>query len=255
MKTLVIVLAGFAMPLQAQSLASRVAAVGDGAVSFHFAARPGVCGDGKHYVRTSQSTYHGTFWTNREREPCVAGPVQVRLTMKGGSVRSLESWVGPLRSRGGKDLGAVSAPEAARYLISVAERSAPEASKHAIFPAVLADSATVWPFLFGIARDGERSRATRQDAAFWLSRYAGAAIAGRPGDPFVDDHTEASEDDELKRHAVFVLSQLPRDDGIPQLLDVARSNKSWKVRSHAFFWLAESGDPRAIDVFEEVLKP
>lgn len=244
-----------AAALDAQSLGARVAAVENGTVSFHYAARAGVCGDGEHYVRTARSIYHGRYWSDRERGPCESGPVQVRLTMRGGKVRGVESWVGALRSRGGTDLGVVSAPEAARYLVSIAERSEADASQHALFPAVLADSAIVWPSLFAIARDRSRSKATRQDAAFWLSRYASGAIAGRPNDPFLEDHEGESEDESLKKHAVFVLSQLPRDEGVPQLLDVARSNRSWRVRSHALFWLGQSDDARAIDLFESVLRP
>jgi HEAT repeat protein len=243
-------------PLQAQSLASRVAAVDNGAVTFHYAARPGICGDGESFVRTGPRTFHGSWSSNRPMEPCVFGPVQVRLTVADGAVQRVESWVGPLRSRNARDLGEVPAPEAARYLMTIAARGTASASKKAIFPAVLADSATVWPALFPIARDTEtRSKSTRQDALFWLSRFASAALAGRPNNPFAEDEEPKTEDDELKTHAVFVLSQLRRDEGIPQLLEVARSNPNWRVRSAALFWLGQSGDPRAIDLFESVLRP
>jgi HEAT repeat protein len=189
-------------------------------------------------------------------EPCVFGPVQVRLTLDSGAVRRVETWVGPLRSRDARDLGEVSAPEAARYLMSIAERGAAPASGKAIFPAVLADSATVWPALFAIARDTDtRSRATRRDALFWLSRFASGAVAGRPNNPFEDEDEGKTEDDDLKRHAVFVLSQLPRDEGVPQLIEIARSNPNQSVRSHALFWLGQSGDSRALALFESVLRP
>ena len=245
-----------ATPLEAQSLASRVAAVEDGAVTFHYAARPGVCGDGETFVRTGPRSYHGSWSSNRPMEPCIVGPVQVRLTVEDGAVQRVETWVGPLRSREARDLGTVSAPEAAAYLMTIAARGTARASGKAIFPAVLADSATVWPALFPIARDAEtRSKSTRQDALFWLSRFASGAVAGRPNNPFAEDEERESEDEDLKSHAVFVLSQLPRDEGIPQLLEIARSHPSWHVRSKALFWLGQSGDPRAIDLFESVLRP
>ena len=243
-------------PIQAQSLASRVTAVEDGPVTFHYAPRPGVCGDGETFIRSGRSSYHGSFSTKRPMEPCIFGPAQVRLTLEDGVVHRVETWVGPLRSRDARDLGTVSAPEAARYLMTIAAQGTSGASKKAIFPAVLADSATIWPALLEIARDTDnRSRATRQDALFWLSRFASGAVAGRPNDPFADDEVPERDDDELKKHAVFVLSQLPRSEGIPQLLEVARSNRSWHVRSQAFFWLGQSGDARAIDLFESVLRP
>jgi HEAT repeat protein len=113
----------------------------------------------------------------------------------------------------------------------------------------------IWPELLAIARDTDtRSRATRQDALFWLSRFASAAVAGRRNDPFAEHDDAADDAEELKTHAVFVLSQLPRGEGIPQLLDVARSNASWRVRSQAMFWLGQSGDSRAISLFESVLR-
>jgi hypothetical protein len=246
----------FAVPLQAQSLAARVAAAGDEPVTFHFAPRPGICGDGEHFIRTGRSSYHGSFSSHRPMEPCIFGPVQVRLTLSDGAVGRVQTWVGPLRSREARDLGVVSATDAASYLMTIAARGTPAASAKAIFPAVLADSATIWPALLPIARDTDtRSRATRRDALFWLSRFASGAVAGRPNQPFEEDDREESEDEDLKGHAVFVLSQLPRDEGIPQLLEVARSNPSRRVRSQALFWLGQSGDPRAIALFESVLRP
>ena len=240
-----------------QSLAARVAGVRDGAVTFHYTARAGVCGDGEHFIRTGRHSYHGSWSDSRSMEPCIPGPVQVRLTMENGAVGRVQYWVGPLRDRAARDLGAVPAAEAARYMLDVAARGNGRVSAKAIMPAVLADSATVWPALLAIAKDTDtRPRATRRDALFWLSRFATGAIAGRHDQPFFEENDEEgeSEDDDLKRHAVFVLSQLPRGEGIPSLIEVARSNASWRVRGHALFWLGQSGDPRAIGVIESVLR-
>lgn len=246
----------FAAPVQAQSLSSRIAAAEDGAVTFHYAPRPGVCGDGVSFIRTGRSSYHGSFSSKRPMEPCIIGPAQVRLTLEDGAVHRVETWVGPPRSREARDLGLVSAPEAAHYLMTIAAHGTPRASAKAIFPAVLADSVTTWPALLAIARDTDtRSRATRQDALFWLSRFASGAVAGRPNNPFAEDDEALGDDDDLKTHAVFVMSQLPRNEGIPQLLEIARSNPSWRVRSQALFWLGQSGDSRAIALFESVLRP
>jgi hypothetical protein len=241
--------------LHAQSVASRVASAGDGAVTFQFTSRPGVCGDGEHFIRTGSTSYHGSFHSGRSMEPCVFGPVQVRLTRVDGAVTRVQTWVGPVRERQARDLGAVSAPDAARYLMSIAARGAPHAGARAILPAVLADSAVVWPELLAIARDTEtRSRGTRREALMWLSRFASGAIAGRPNDPFVEDDDPRTEDEDLRIHAVFVLSQLRNGAGIPDLIDIARNNRSTRVRSQALFWLGQSGSPRALELFEAVLK-
>ncbi|HJQ18841.1 MAG TPA: HEAT repeat domain-containing protein [Gemmatimonadaceae bacterium] len=241
--------------LDAQSLADRIARSGTEAVTFHFAARPGVCGDGEHFIRTGHNSYHGSFSGSGFAEaPCVEGPVQVRLSLDGSRVARVQAWVGPLRDRNARDLGAVPAAEAARYLLDVAQRGTWGSADKAIMPAVLADSAVVWPTLLAIAKSPDIRRSTRQDAMFWLSRYASGAISGHPNDPLDDDDDSDDPDDDLKRHAVFVLSQLPNGEGIPDLLRVARSNQSRRVRSQALFWLGQSGDERAIALFESVLK-
>jgi HEAT repeat protein len=236
-------------------LADRVAAEPNGTVIFHFTARPGVCGDGETFIRTGHSSYYGSFSTERRMEPCMLGPVQVRLTLEDGAVNRVQYWVGPLRSREARDLGAVPAPEAARYLMTIARRGTPRASAKAIFPAVLADSAVVWPELLAIAKDTDtRSRATRMEAMLFLSRFASGTVAGHPNQPFEDDDEDVSEDESLKVHAVFVLSQLRNGEGIPDLLQIARTNPDRRVRSQALFWLGQSGDPRALALFESLLR-
>ena len=243
-------------PLHAQSLASRIAAAHDSAVTFHFAARRGVCGDGRHFMRMGAS-YRGA-WSNGSRStPCDTGPVQVRLTMRDGDVTRVETWVGTLRTHDARDLGQVSAVDGSRYFLGVAAHGTSGASAAAILPAVLADSSLTWPALLAVARDSvTRTHATRQEATFWLSRFAASALAGK-GHELLDDEPDergANDSEDLKRHAVFVLSQLPNREGVPALLDIARSNPDNRVRGQALFWLGQSGDPRAIALFESLLR-
>ena len=232
----------------AQSLADRIATAGDGQVTFSFAARPEVCGDGAGSISIGRSYIR----SNGEQRPCVHGPVRVRLTMRDGRVDQLESVVGATTPPDGRDLGSVSPGDAARWLLALATRGEGRAAARAITPAVLADGVVVWPTLLDIARDssGQR-RGTRTEAAFWLSRFAGAAIGGHPATLAQD----VSDDrDDVKLHAVFVLSQLRNHEGIAPLLDVARSNANLAVRQRALFWLGQSGDPRALSLFESLLR-
>jgi len=252
--TMACVATGMATPLHGQSLAQRIAAVRDGAVSFHYTARPEVCGDGEHFIRTGRSSYYGSWSEHRGMEPCRSGPAQVRLTLENGEVIRVQHWVGPLRDRVARDLGQVSAPEAARYMMSLAATGSGRASSKAIFPAVIADSAVVWPEILAVAKDDSRSRSTHKDAMFWLSRYAAAAVAGRPNEPFDEDNERESDDDAVKTNAVFVLSQLRNGEGIPDLIKVARSNNNARVRGQALFWLGQSGDSRALPLFESLLR-
>ena len=236
---------------RAQSLASRIEAVGNGQVNFHFTGREGICGDGVSFMRIG-SSYQGSFSDGVRSAPCVTGPVQVRLTVAEGNVARVETWVGSLRTRDGRDLGEVPARASADYLLSLASRGGSAGAK-AVLPAVLAESTVVWPTLLKIARDAALSQNVRRETSFWLSRFASGAIAGRKNDPLSEDD---GDDDSLalKKQAVFVLSQLPHDEGVPDLIKVAQSGADRRVRSQALFWLGQTGDARALTVFESILR-
>lgn len=249
--------------LGAQDLAARVAAVRDGRVQFTYTAREGACGDGRSFVRIGRSTYVGTWNDGMDRHRCDPGPVRVVARLQSGTVDEIRHYVGGVprsTAEGVTDLGAVPAPAAARWLMDVARRAPGRAASKAIFPAVLADSAVVWRDLLAIARDESgRSRDTRREAANWLSHFASAAVSGaQPGALDFEtgvgaDGQGESGETEVKKSAVFALSQLRDNSGVPQLVTVARTNKDPEVRRSALFWLGQSGDPRGLALFEEVL--
>jgi HEAT repeat protein len=89
----------------------------------------------------------------------------------------------------------------------------------------------------------------RQRALFWIARRAEAQAAG-----IITQAIDNDPVDEVKKQAVFALSQLPRDEGIPLLIKLARSHASPIVRKQSMFWLGQSKDPRALTFFEEVLR-
>jgi len=101
--------------------------------------------------------------------------------------------------------------------------------------------------LFRIARSGNEARA-RSEALFWLAQRAGDKVAAT-----IRERIDQDPDTEVKKRAVFALSQLPKDEGVPLLIQVARTNKIPEVRRQAMFWLGQSKDPRAVDFFAEVL--
>ena len=102
--------------------------------------------------------------------------------------------------------------------------------------------------LLTLARQGEHAR-LRSDALFWVAQRAGAQAIGT-----VSDAIDTDPDLDVKKKAVFALSQMPRDEGVPTLIDVARTNRNREVRKQAMFWLGQSGDPRALRFFEEILE-
>jgi HEAT repeat protein len=244
-RTLLVVLASLVAPaVQAQGIAQRVARVPDGTVRMSFTARPGVCGHGRN-ISTSTS--------DEWESDCDSGPVRVALTIRGHEVIALRTYVGGRwrpTTDGVTDLGQVPAPEAADYLLSLAGKVDAEGRRDAIFPATLADSAVVWPKLIAIAKDPASPRGTRKQAVFWLGQAAGEA-ATRGLDSIVYQDTI---DRSVREQAVFALSQRPKDEGVPVLLRVAKTHPDPAIRKKALFWLAQSGDPRAIALFEDILK-
>jgi HEAT repeat protein len=68
-----------------------------------------------------------------------------------------------------------------------------------------------------------------------------------------DDEDHSCEND-IKTYAVSVISQLPHREGVPMLLDAVRTTSNPSVRSAALFWLGQSGDTRAIELFETLLR-
>src|SRR5437870_9199224 len=153
--TALVAVAGTASHAQ---LASRVNSAPDGRVQFTFAARPGICGNGRTYIQTGPNSYSGTFYGNFNdgvrAEPCVAGPVRVVIDRADKLPLSVQAYVGPADTslRGVTDLGHVRAQDAADYLLSLATKVDGRAGRDAIFPAILADSANTAPALVTIAR-------------------------------------------------------------------------------------------------------
>ena len=244
---------------EAQSLAQRVRAAGDGMVELHFAARPGVCGDGRRYFSMGRRSYFGEFTSGRDNRNCEPGPARVRMRVERGTISDLKVTVGPQVTHEDRatDLGAVGSAETARYLLAVADTSSSGVARGAITAAVLADSVSVWPQLLALATDTTHaSRSTRHDAMFWVGRFAAAKVSGHGEDiaAYEDDAGDRDDRDDARDAAVFALSQLRGKEGVEPLLQVARSHKDPQVRQKAIFWLGESGDPRAVALFREILK-
>lgn len=101
--------------------------------------------------------------------------------------------------------------------------------------------------LVSIARDDPNVE-LRGQALFWLGQQAGERATETLKGAVRDD-----PDAEVREQAVFALSQLPKDEGVPLLLEFAKTSRHPEVREAALFWLGQSGDPRALELFEEIL--
>jgi HEAT repeat protein len=150
-------------------------------------------------------------------------------------------------------LDGVTADASATWLTTVARRAADTTDRTPplLPPAMAALEVTPGPvalrsliaFAKDDARPNMRSRAI-SSLAFRAESEAGATIQNAiANDP----------DTAVKKTAVGALARLPKDQGVPLLIQVARTNRNVDVRKQAMFWLGESRDPRATSFFEEIL--
>ncbi|MGE3525068.1 MAG: HEAT repeat domain-containing protein [Gemmatimonadales bacterium] len=233
---------------RAQSLASRVGQMRDGTVSFSYATLPDVCGDGENNIQVGEHTH--IRYNSRDRyRPCEYGPARITLELSGGEVTRVRTAVGGTPRQVDRDLGRVRPAEAVSYLFGLARTSRGRAGEQAVFPITLADSVDPWPEMLSLARSRDVAGKTRKSAIFWLGQEAGE-VATRGLSEIVD---QDDEDREVKESAVFSLSQLPGDQGVPILIRVAKTNSDPRIRRSALFWLGQSDDPRALALFEEIL--
>ena len=238
------ILSGLPACLAAQTLQQRIAAVGGGTVHLSYPARSGVCGDGPNRISTDER--------NGEWEgDCESQPVRVALTLQDRRVVGVRTYVGG-RWRAGSaaiDMGTVRPQEASAYLLKLAEQSA-ELTGDPVLPATLADSVTVWPSLLRLAWTTRLPVETRRSAVFWLAQAAGKVPALALDSIALDD----KGDREIRKQAVFALSQRTDNEGVPALIRIARTNPDRELRKTALFWLGQSEDPRALELFEEILR-
>jgi HEAT repeat protein len=230
--------------LAAQSLEQRVSAVETGTVHLSFAARPCVCGE--------RTTRPGNGDGSEDWEDdCETQPIRVALQLREHRVVGIRTYVGGRWRSGARatDLGTVRSQEAAPYFMNLAA-GAGELSGDPILPATLADSVTIWPSLLRLARTSTLPEERRRTAVFWLGQAAGSA-AGGALDSIAGDSLGNRE---IRKQAIFALSQRSNNEGVPILIRIARTSPDRELRRTALFWLGQSQDPRALDLFEEILR-
>jgi HEAT repeat protein len=101
------------------------------------------------------------------------------------------------------------------------------------------------------AAKNDKDGRVRSRALFWLAQKA----ANKQAQDVINNAVLNDPDRAVKEQAVFALKQLPADQGVPLLINVAKNNPDAAVRKKAMFWLGQSTDPRALDFFAQVLKP
>src|SRR2546423_2457116 len=243
---------------EARSGGGRVARVSDGTVRMSFALRPDICGNGnsiRHVGGRGRTTWGNNWQISRDVEwedDCTQGPGRLVVDRRRGEISDVRFYVGGRWRPAGSDvidLGMVPAREAADYLLSVAQSERGSMGEKAVFPATLVDSADVWPSLIRMARNENLPKSTRTQSVFWVGQAAGEAATRGLSDIVVDNGVAR----EVREQAGFAPSPRPRDGRVPALIAIAKNNKDPEIRKKAMFWLGQSGDPRALDLFEQIL--
>jgi HEAT repeats len=145
-------------------------------------------------------------------------------------------------------LGDVNTAQSVEFLKTLlGEANVRENSDGALSAIALHRDAAAAAAILDLAKNGTPK--ARQRALFWIARRAESQAAG-----IITQAIDTDPDVEVKKQAVFALSQLPRDEATPLLIKLARSHTNPIVRKQAMFWLGQSKDPRALSFFEEVLR-
>ena len=243
----------------AQGLASRVDAAPDGRVQFNFAARAGVCGNGRSWIQTGPNSYNGTFYGDGYRtEPCVPGPVRVVVDRADKLPLSVQTYVGPADStlRGVTDLGHVRAQDAVDYLLGLAEKVDGRAGRDALMPAMLADSANSAVQLVAIAKNSALPRETRRSALSYMGRSTDGmqTIPAAVTEPILAIARDESDNQSVRQQALSVLGRLDHGAGIQPLIQLSQQNQSTWLAKESMSALARSGDPRARQYLRTAVK-
>jgi len=88
----------------------------------------------------------------------------------------------------------------------------------------------------------------RKKAMFWLGQKASEKAVATLKE-LVDD-----KDTEVQKNALFALMQLPNNNGLTDLIRIAKSHRNPVVRKEAIFWLGQSDDERALDALVEIAR-
>jgi hypothetical protein len=240
---------------RAQSLANRVNAAPDGRVEFSFAARAGVCGNGRTFYSSGPGEYTGVVYATgpvgdgMRAEPCIPGPVRVLIDRADRLPLSVQTFVGPADTtlRGVTDLGTVAPQDAVDYLLSLARTVEGRAGRDAIGPAMLADNVNTASALVAIARNTALARETRRRALDYMGRSTETmnTIPASVTDPILSIARDEGDNQSVRQGALSVLARLAHGAGIPPLIQLAQNTETVWLARQATQTLANPGDPRA----------
>lgn len=239
----------------AQSLDSRVARASGDVVQFHYAARQGVCGDGRGLLRIDGGFWTTTYGSYSDLSACAAGPVRALITKDHNEVIRIQVVAGPLAPvANATDLGAVAGAEAGRYFLDLAQRLEGRPARSAVLAAAIADSADVGDALLALAKDANKARDLRSSALTWAARRAGVSGAPRMATALEAIATDANERQNMRSSALSGLAGLDGGAGVTALIQLSdRTDDAW-LAGEAADALSRSNDARVRGQLRKLLE-
>ncbi len=234
----------------AQGLDRRLDAARADRVQFTAAARPGICGDGRSYIRVDADAWVGSWNDATRASACEEGPLRVVVTRASREVLRIEAFVGPATAPadGVEDIGRVAAADAATWLSTMVRTGEGRVARDAMLPFGVLDSARATPVLQELVANRELPRDTRRSALTWIVRRRTASDG--LGDAglvalLVNLARDGNEHTTLRQSAVGHLARI-EPAGVPALISLTATSDqgSWLARQ-AVQALGRHGDPRA----------
>jgi HEAT repeat protein len=246
-------------PAQGTDLARRIASAPDGLVKMTYAAREGVCGDGRSFIAEATSAARGyEVWfldgmsmssvSGDIAARCASGPVRLLLVVRDRRVVAVQPFVGPsspATERASSDLGTVAVADVSRYLLGLAAQGREEIGRNAILAATIADSVRIAQPLAAIATNKTLAPSVRESALRWVGR-----TAARDGDreAMRVPRTIAEDGDdrvEVRERAIRVIGDDP--DGTVYLRSLYPRLDHLTLRERVVRVVGESGTRGDID--------
>jgi hypothetical protein len=173
------------------------------------------------------------------RARCTTGPVRVDLTVRGNRVRLVSTRVGAefdaVQGRT-TDLGPVSSPEGADYLLALAPSVIAANGDDPLIAVALADGISPANDLMKLAANSRAPKTVRMGAIFWATRSGATTEQLR-------EFYETVREPDLQEQVVFAFSLLDDPAGTRELLRVARGDDASRLRRKAVFLLGQrAGD-------------
>ncbi len=89
----------------------------------------------------------------------------------------------------------------------------------------------------------------RLDAIFWLGQQTQSPEMIKA----IKEIVMQDNDPQLQERALFAITQLKNNQGVPHIIEIAKKHKNLEIRKKAIFWLGQMKDEDAMKALEEIL--